>query len=97
MAPSAGGGAEFTGHTQARGAVNEVRQFARQRDGESIPVLIQAMVQPVCAGVAFSADPISGKRSTTIVTGSARLADRHGKEQEPTSQAGDRRRNHAGE
>ena len=58
------------------GAVNEVRQFARQRDGESIPVLIQAMVQPVCAGVAFSADPISGNRSTTIVTGSAGLADR---------------------
>ncbi len=57
-------------------AVNEVRQFARQSDGESIPVLIQAMVQPVCAGVAFSADPVTGSRSTTVVTGSGGLADR---------------------
>lgn len=58
------------------GAVNEVRQFARHSDGESIPVLIQAMVQPVCAGVAFSADPVTGNRSTTVVTGSGGLADR---------------------
>lgn len=57
-------------------AVTEVRQFARQRDGETIPVLIQSMVEPVCAGVAFSADPVTGNRSTTIVTGSGGLADR---------------------
>lgn len=57
-------------------AVNEVRQFARQRDGETIPVLIQSMVHPVCAGVAFSADPVTGNRSTTVVTGSGGLADR---------------------
>lgn len=57
-------------------AVNAVRQFAQQRDGETIPVLIQSMIQPVCAGVAFSADPVTGNRSTTIVTGTGGLADR---------------------
>jgi len=57
-------------------AINEVRQFAQQSDGETIPVLIQSMVQPVCAGVAFSADPVTGNRSTTVVTGSGGLADR---------------------
>jgi phosphohistidine swiveling domain-containing protein len=34
------------------------------------------MVRPVCAGVAFSADPITGDRDTTIVTATGGLADR---------------------
>lgn len=57
-------------------AVTRVRQFAREKDGDTIPVLVQAMVEPVCAGVAFSADPVTGDRSSTIVTGSEGLADR---------------------
>lgn len=57
-------------------AVARVRQVAKNKDGEVIPVLIQRMVDAVCAGVAFSADPVTGDRTTTIVTGSSGLADR---------------------
>lgn len=56
-------------------AVSEVRQFARRKDGERIAVLVQTMVDPVCAGVAFTADPVTGDRSTTIVTATSGVAD----------------------
>ena len=58
------------------GAVDKVRAHAMDRDGEQIPVLIQTMIEAKCAGVAFSADPITGNRDTTIVTGVSGLADR---------------------
>lgn len=57
-------------------AVDEVRDSARLKDGETIPVLAQIMIDPVCAGVAFTADPITGDRSKTVVTGTKGLANR---------------------
>ena len=57
-------------------SVAEVRESARKLNGESIPVLTQIMIDPVCAGAAFTADPVTGDRSTTIVTASQGLADR---------------------
>lgn len=56
--------------------ITTLRESARGEDGEPIPVLIQRMIHPVCAGVAFTADPVSGDRSQTIVTGTRGLADR---------------------
>lgn len=38
-------------------------------------VLIQRMIRPRCAGVAFSADPVSGRRATAIVSAVAGLGD----------------------
>ena len=42
----------------------------------SIAVIIQQMVSPAAAGVALTADPISGDRSTCVVTAVRGLADR---------------------
>lgn len=57
-------------------AIQQVRDSARRRDGAAIPVLVQGMLQPECAGVAFTADPITGDRATTIVTATRGLGDR---------------------
>lgn len=57
-------------------AVHDVQEFAHQKDGARIAVLIQEMIDPVCAGVAFTADPVTGDRATTIVTATAGVADR---------------------
>ena len=57
-------------------AISEVRDGAHSHDGESIPVLVQEMIKPVCAGVAFTADPITGDRATTIVSATRGVADR---------------------
>lgn len=57
-------------------AVSDVSDSAYLVDGEPIPVLIQVMIDPVCAGVAFTADPITGERDTTIVTATRGLANR---------------------
>ncbi|MEX1020222.1 MAG: PEP/pyruvate-binding domain-containing protein, partial [Litorilinea sp.] len=38
-------------------------------------VLVQRMVQPECAGVAFSADPVSGRQSMAVIAAVAGLAD----------------------
>jgi phosphohistidine swiveling domain-containing protein len=57
-------------------AVKQVREFARRKDGATIPVLVQAMVAPLVAGVAFTANPVTGDRSTTVVTATSGLADR---------------------
>lgn len=43
---------------------------------EPIPVLVQVMVEAQVAGVAFSADPITGDRNTVVVEGVRGLADR---------------------
>ena len=42
----------------------------------SIAVIIQQMVSPAAAGVALTADPINGDRSTCVVTAVRGLADR---------------------
>lgn len=57
-------------------AVVRVRDHAREKNGERIAVIVQEMIQPVCAGVAFTADPVTGDRSTTIVTATSGVADR---------------------
>jgi phosphohistidine swiveling domain-containing protein len=57
-------------------AVAEVRESGKRIDGRAIPVVIQKMIDPQCAGVAFTADPVSGNRSTTVITATAGLADR---------------------
>jgi phosphoenolpyruvate synthase/pyruvate phosphate dikinase len=40
-----------------------------------IPVLVQPMVSAIAAGVAFTADPVTGNRATTIVTAVRGLGD----------------------
>ena len=57
-------------------AVTSVREFAHQKDGERIAVLVQEMIRPVCAGVAFTADPVTGDRASTIITATSGLGDR---------------------
>lgn len=54
----------------------KVRDAARLSGEDTIPVLVQVMVDPVCAGVAFTADPVTGDRETTIITATGGLADR---------------------
>ncbi len=56
-------------------AVAKVRRSARHEEG-AIPVLVQAMIAPTCAGAAFTADPITGDRDTIVVTATRGLADR---------------------
>ena len=51
----------------------------RERHGGSpaaMAVLVQAMVDPVAAGVAFTAHPVTGDRDQTVVTAVAGLGDR---------------------
>ena len=55
-------------------AIADVRDSAP--NGTPIPVLVQAMVDAVCAGVCFTADPVTGDRAKTIVTATHGLADR---------------------
>ncbi|MGA7271427.1 MAG: PEP/pyruvate-binding domain-containing protein, partial [Acidimicrobiia bacterium] len=57
-------------------AVGGVRESARVKDDVTIPVLTQVMIDPVCAGVAFTADPITGNRDETIVVGARGVAER---------------------
>ncbi|MEM9141185.1 MAG: PEP/pyruvate-binding domain-containing protein, partial [Pseudomonadota bacterium] len=44
--------------------------------GIGVNVIVQKMVQPRAAGVAFSADPVSGVRGRAVITAVAGLADR---------------------
>ena len=51
----------------------------RERHGggaAAMAVLVQAMVDPVAAGVAFTAHPVTGDRDQTVVTAVAGLGDR---------------------
>jgi rifampicin phosphotransferase len=43
--------------------------------GAAMAVLVQAMVDPVCAGVAFTAHPVTGDRNQTVVTAVAGLGE----------------------
>ncbi len=56
--------------------ISEVRAAARLAHEESMPVIVQVMIDPVCAGVAFTADPVTGATGATIVTATRGLADR---------------------
>jgi pyruvate,water dikinase len=47
-----------------------------RRDGVPMAVLIQRMVEPVAAGVALTADPVSGDRQSCVVTAVRGLGDR---------------------
>jgi phosphohistidine swiveling domain-containing protein len=47
----------------------------RQGGGTGMAVLVQAMVDAVAAGVAFTADPLTGDRKRTIVTAVAGLGE----------------------
>ncbi len=56
-------------------AVSVVRVSGRRMNGESIPVLVQQMIEPICSGVVFTADPITGERNKTIISATRGLAD----------------------
>ncbi len=53
-------------HVRASGATERARSYGSVED--RIPVLIQRQVPAAFAGVAFSADPISGERGVQVVT-----------------------------
>jgi pyruvate,water dikinase len=53
----------------------QATEYEGAHDG-SMAVIVQRMVAPVAAGVALTADPISGDRDTTVVTAVRGLADR---------------------
>ncbi|MDX1469340.1 MAG: PEP/pyruvate-binding domain-containing protein [Acidimicrobiia bacterium] len=57
-------------------AVKKVRAFALGRDKDHIGVVIQQMVEAKCAGVAFTADPVTGDRSKTVITATPGLAEK---------------------
>jgi phosphohistidine swiveling domain-containing protein len=55
-------------------AIDRVRRSAS--GAERMAVVVQRLVEPVCAGVAFSADPVTGERDVCIVTATSGLAER---------------------
>ena len=56
---------------------DRVDAYRRRRHGVDAPmaVLVQAMVDPAAAGVAFTAHPVTGDRGETVVTAVAGLAE----------------------
>lgn len=52
----------------ASGTGERVSAYAGGAGGDAIAVLVQRMLHPRAAGVAFTADPISGDRDVTLVT-----------------------------
>lgn len=59
--------------------IEECRSFAAtSRGGRNgpLPVIVQVMVSARVAGVAFTADPLTGQRDTVVVSATAGLADR---------------------
>jgi len=55
-------------------AIIEVRTSGRAGAGP-IPAVVQRVVEPVIAGVAFSCDPVSYRRDTTVISWTEGLAD----------------------
>ena len=53
-----------------------VERVRRSGASHAIPVLVQPMISAIAAGVAFTADPVTGDRDTTIVTAVHGLGDR---------------------
>ncbi len=68
---------------RASGAADRVRAYEPGRPGpapgnpgaDAIPVLVQRMLHPRAAGVAFTADPIGGDRDVTLVTAVSGLGE----------------------
>jgi pyruvate,water dikinase len=62
------------------GQSESLRSYRRSRgldpDGGAPAVVVQAMVAARAAGVAFSADPVSGRRDRIVVSATAGLGDR---------------------
>lgn len=61
----------------AAAASDRVTAYHQRRGGApaAMAVLVQVMVDPVAAGVAFTAHPVTGDRGQTVVTAVAGLAD----------------------
>src|SRR5215207_4891967 len=61
----------------AAAASERVKAYHDQHGGgaAAMAVLVQAMVDPRCAGVAFTAHPVTGDRTQTVVTAVAGLGD----------------------
>ncbi|HYD52956.1 MAG TPA: PEP/pyruvate-binding domain-containing protein [Gemmatimonadaceae bacterium] len=58
-----------TARSERVAAYRRERGLAAGGGGASIPaVLVQRMIDPIAAGVAFSADPVSGRRGTCVVS-----------------------------
>lgn len=62
-------------HTVARSSETE-RVRAYGTGGPEVAVLMQRMVDAVAAGVAFTADPVTGERDVTVVSSVSGLGDR---------------------
>jgi phosphohistidine swiveling domain-containing protein len=62
----------------AAAAAERVSAYHRRRGGGTVAmaVLVQAMVDPIAAGVAFTAHPVTGDRGQTVVTAVGGLAER---------------------
>jgi phosphohistidine swiveling domain-containing protein len=56
------------GRIRASGSSSRIRSYATGAEGNGIAVLVQRMLHPRAAGVAFTADPINGNRDVTLVT-----------------------------
>jgi phosphohistidine swiveling domain-containing protein len=66
---------EAVRRVRVSGASHRVRAYAGDAGGNAIAVLVQLMLHPRAAGVAFTADPISGDRAVTLVTAVAGLGE----------------------
>jgi phosphohistidine swiveling domain-containing protein len=62
----------------AAAAAERVSAYHRRRGGGTVAmaVLVQTMVDPIAAGVAFTAHPVTGDRGQTVVTAVAGLGER---------------------
>jgi phosphohistidine swiveling domain-containing protein len=67
-------------HVRASGGSDRVRRYREEHQEMSEPIAVAVLIQPMIAaqtaGVAFTADPLTGDRATTIVTAVAGLGDR---------------------
>lgn len=59
---------EATKRVAGSGGSERVRSYAGDEDTSGVAVLIQQMVPADAAGVAFTADPVTGERGVTIVS-----------------------------
>jgi rifampicin phosphotransferase len=63
------------GRVRASGDSNRIQSYAAGACIDAIAVLVQRMLHPRVAGVAFTADPINGDRNVTLVTAVTGLGD----------------------
>jgi phosphoenolpyruvate synthase/pyruvate phosphate dikinase len=57
------------------GKSDRAREYSGNAGGDAIAVLVQRMLHPRAAGVAFTADPISGDRDVTLITAVSGLGE----------------------